>query len=119
MGLLNALDCRFYNHHSANDVVITKRLLRAGLYIRVYRSYNLVSFGRNIRLKGDKMEKEYISYEIRCLTKGFNGTQHPIKTLSYQEKEDALEMIEKIKKNKTISKISLFKVTEKYEKIDI
>lgn len=65
------------------------------------------------------MEKEYIRYEIRCLTQGFNGIGHPLKTISHQYEEDALEMIERLKKKKTISKISLFKVTEKYEKIDI
>lgn len=65
------------------------------------------------------MERKYIKYEIRCLTKGFNGTEHVIRNISYRKKEEALEMVEKFKKNKSISKISLFKVIEKYEKIDI
>lgn len=65
------------------------------------------------------MEKEYIRYEVRCLTKGFNGINDVVRSFSYSDEEDATKMIEKLKKNKTISKISLFKVTEKYEKIEV
>lgn len=66
-----------------------------------------------------KTEDKFIKYEVRYIAKGFNVIGDVLRTINYREKEEALEMAESLKKKKGISKVSLFKVTEKYEKIDI
>lgn len=66
-----------------------------------------------------KTEAEFIKYEVRCLGNGLNGNNDVVRVFQYKEKEYALKIVDKFKKSESISKVSLFKVTEKYEKIDI
>ena len=66
-----------------------------------------------------KTEAEFIKYEVRYLGNGLNGNNDVVRVFQYKEIEDALEIVDKLKKNKSISKVSLFEVVEKYKKIDI
>lgn len=59
------------------------------------------------------MKLEYTKYEVRLLIKGF------CKRIYYRKKEEALKAMDYFKENEDVSKVRLFKVTEKYESIDI